>query len=83
MLVASDSTIKTAADCNGKTAASRVSMISHLAIMQWVDKNGGGKDAAFVEIQGRRRGAGRAPHRPHGHQRAAGRQLGAGISRPR
>jgi NitT/TauT family transport system substrate-binding protein len=65
MLVAVDSPIKTAADCNGKTgSAASLFDISHLAIMNWVDKNGGdSKSMKFVEAPGSVTAAALAGHR--------------------
>jgi NitT/TauT family transport system substrate-binding protein len=54
MLVAADSPIKTAADCNGKIgAAAGLNDINQVAMMNWVDKNGGdSKTIKWVEIPG-------------------------------
>jgi len=52
MLVAADSPIKTAADCNGKIgAAAGLNDINQIAMMNWMDKNGGdSKSVKWVEI---------------------------------
>ena len=65
VLVAADSAIKTAADCNGDRRGRGLNDISHLAILEWVDKNAATKDAAGGQIPGRRGQRCRAPHRPH------------------
>jgi NitT/TauT family transport system substrate-binding protein len=54
MLVASESTIKTGADCNNKVgAAAGLNDISQMAQMNWIDKNGGdSKTVKWVEIPG-------------------------------
>jgi NitT/TauT family transport system substrate-binding protein len=52
VVVAADSPIKTAADCNGKTgAAAGLNDINQLLTMNWVDKNGGdAKTMKWVEV---------------------------------
>jgi NitT/TauT family transport system substrate-binding protein len=52
MLVAADSPIKTAPDCNGKIGASPgLNDISALAMTNWIDKNGGDiKTVKWVEL---------------------------------
>jgi NitT/TauT family transport system substrate-binding protein len=52
MLVSTESTIKTAADCNGKIgAAAGLNDINQIAMMNWIDKNGGdSKSVKWVEI---------------------------------
>jgi len=54
MLVASDSPIKTGADCNGKTGVSPgLSDINSLAMMTWIDRNGGdSRTLKWVEVPG-------------------------------
>lgn len=56
---------KTGADCNGKTASVfGLNDITHLAIMNWVDRNGGdSKTMKFVEIPNSAAGAALAEHR--------------------
>jgi ABC-type nitrate/sulfonate/bicarbonate transport system substrate-binding protein len=52
MLVASDAPFKTAADLNGKIgAAAGLNDINHMAMLNWIEKNGGDpKSVKFVEI---------------------------------
>jgi NitT/TauT family transport system substrate-binding protein len=52
MLVATESTIKTGADCNNKIgAAAGLNDINQIAMMNWIDKNGGdSKTVKWVEI---------------------------------
>ena len=52
VLVAADSAIKTAADCNGKIACvAGLNDINQISMMNWMDKNGGdSKTAKFVEV---------------------------------
>lgn len=54
IVVPSDSPIKIAADCNGKTACvAGLNDINQIAAMDWMDKNGGdSKSVKFVEIPG-------------------------------
>ena len=54
ILVPSDSPIKTAADCNGKIGAvAGLNDINQIAMMNWIDKNGGdSKSVHWVEIPG-------------------------------
>jgi NitT/TauT family transport system substrate-binding protein len=54
VLVTTDSPIKTAADCNGKTACiAGLNDIHQLAMMAWIDKNGGdSKTIKWVEVPG-------------------------------
>jgi NitT/TauT family transport system substrate-binding protein len=64
-LVASDSTIKTGADLNGKiVCVAALNDLSALAINVWVDKNGGdSKTLKWVEIPNSAAGAAVAEHR--------------------
>ena len=52
MLVASDALLKTAADLNGKIgAAAGLNDINHMAMLNWIEKNGGdAKSVKFVEV---------------------------------
>lgn len=52
ILVAADSPLKTAADCNGKTSsAAALNDLGTLSILAWMDKNGGdSRTLKFVEI---------------------------------
>jgi NitT/TauT family transport system substrate-binding protein len=52
MVIATDSPIKTGADCNGKIGASAgLNDINQMAMMAWIDKNGGdSKTVKWVEI---------------------------------
>jgi NitT/TauT family transport system substrate-binding protein len=54
MLVATDSPIKTGADCNGKTGISPgLGDINSLAMSTWIDRNGGdSKTVKWVEVPG-------------------------------
>lgn len=54
MIVAVDSPIKTGADCNGKTGASPgLTDINSLAMMRWIDRNGGDASTVkWVEVPG-------------------------------
>lgn len=54
MVVASDSPIKTGADCDGKTgAAAGLNDINELAMMSFIDKNGGDSSTVkWVEVPG-------------------------------
>jgi NitT/TauT family transport system substrate-binding protein len=65
MLVASDSPIKTAADLNGKIAsAAALNDLVELAIVNWVDKNGGdSKTMKWIEFPNSALGAALAEHR--------------------
>lgn len=52
LVTATDSPIKTAADCNGKTIAiTSLQSLSRYAIMQWLEKNGGDvKTVKWIEL---------------------------------
>jgi NitT/TauT family transport system substrate-binding protein len=65
MIVAADSPIKTGADCNGRTGVSPgLSDINSLAMMSWIDKNGGdSKTVRWVEVPGSAVAAAIAEHR--------------------
>jgi NitT/TauT family transport system substrate-binding protein len=65
ILVAADSPYKSAADLNGKIAsAAALNDLVQLAIMNWVDKNGGdSKTLKWVEIPNSASGASLAEHR--------------------
>jgi NitT/TauT family transport system substrate-binding protein len=65
ILTAADSPIRTATDCNGKTgSASGLADIAQLAMMQWVDRNGGdSKTMKWIELPNSARGAAVAEHR--------------------
>jgi NitT/TauT family transport system substrate-binding protein len=54
MLVATDSTIRSGADCNGKIGVSPgLSDINSLAMMTWIDRNGGdARTVKWVEVPG-------------------------------
>jgi NitT/TauT family transport system substrate-binding protein len=65
MLVASDSPIRTGADCNNKTGVSPgLTDINALAMMSWIDRNGGdSKTLKWVEIPGSAAAEAVADHR--------------------
>jgi NitT/TauT family transport system substrate-binding protein len=65
MIVATDSTIKTGADLNGKTiAVGSLKELNQLAAMAWVDKHGGdSKTLQFIELPVAASGAAVASHR--------------------
>jgi NitT/TauT family transport system substrate-binding protein len=65
MLVAADSPIKTGADCNGRTGVSPgLGDINSLAMMAWIDKNGGdSKTIKWVEVPGSALAGALAEHR--------------------
>lgn len=65
ILTAADSPIKTAADCNGKTgSASGLTDIAQLAMMLWIDRNGGdSKTVKWVELPNAARSAAVAERR--------------------
>jgi NitT/TauT family transport system substrate-binding protein len=64
-LVAADSTIKTAADLNGKICASAaLNDLNQLALQAWIDKNGGDLSSIkWVEVPGSAAGAAIEEHR--------------------
>lgn len=65
MLVAVDSPIRTGADCNDKTGVSPgLSDINSLAMMTWIDRNGGdAKSVKWVEVPGSAAAEAIADHR--------------------
>jgi NitT/TauT family transport system substrate-binding protein len=65
LVVASDSTIKSGADLNGKTiAVGSLKELNQLAAMAWVDKHGGdSKSLQFIELPVASSGAAVASHR--------------------
>lgn len=65
MLVSTESTIKTGADCNGKTGVSPgLSDINSLAMMSWIDRNGGdSKSVKWIEVPGSAAAEAIADHR--------------------
>lgn len=65
VLTASDSPIKTAADCNGKIGAvPGLNDVAHLSILQWVDRNGGdSKTMKWLEIPNSALGVALTEHR--------------------
>jgi len=65
MLVAADAPIKTGADCNGRTGVSPgLSDINSLAMMAWIDKNGGDSQTVkWVEVPGSAVAAALGEHR--------------------
>jgi NitT/TauT family transport system substrate-binding protein len=65
ILVAADSSIKTGADCNGKTgSAANLNDVSQFCVMKWVDMNGGdSRTIKWVEIPGSAAAAAIAEHR--------------------
>lgn len=65
MVVAANSSIRSGADCNGKVGISPgLSDINSLAMMTWIDKNGGdAKTVKWVEIPGSAAGEAVGDHR--------------------